>query len=82
MVVFSAAVGIAQLNVIQHIEYVKQEEKLSHISDSLQKTAAPVLVICDHMNDVDSAQEYLTAAFHAGKDQKERADAISSFKIG
>ena len=34
--------GAASMNVIQEVEYVKQEEKMIRILECLQKTAPPV----------------------------------------
>jgi len=44
--------GSVNLNVIQDIEFVKDESKLLNILDTLQKTAPPVLIFCENKNDV------------------------------
>ena len=38
--------GAANLDVIQEVEYVKQESKIAYLLECLQKTAPPVLDIC------------------------------------
>ncbi|KAJ6813046.1 DEAD-box ATP-dependent RNA helicase 35-like [Iris pallida] len=80
--------GAANLDVIQEVEYVKQEAKLLYLLECLQKTPPPVLVFCENKADVDDIHEYLllkgveAVAIHGGKDQEEREYAISSFKAG
>ncbi|PWA78145.1 hypothetical protein CTI12_AA218220 [Artemisia annua] len=80
--------GAANLDVIQEVEYVKQEVKLVYLLECLQKTSPPVLVFCENKVDVDDIHEYLllkgveAVAIHGGKDQEEREYAISSFKAG
>lgn len=78
--------GAANLDVIQEVEYVKQEAKIVYLLECLQKTAPPVLIFCENKADVDDIHEYLllkgveAVAVHGGKDQEEREYAISSFK--
>ena len=36
--------GATNLDIIQEVEYVKEEDKLGYLLDCLQKTAPPVLV--------------------------------------
>jgi len=80
--------GAANLDVIQEVEYVKQEAKIVYLLECLQKTAPPVLVFCDSKNDVDDIHEYLLlkgvegVAIHGSKDQEERQYAIQCFKSG
>ncbi|KAL6494604.1 DEAD-box ATP-dependent RNA helicase 35 [Orobanche gracilis] len=80
--------GAANLDVIQEVEYVKQEAKIVYLLECLQKTPPPVLVFCENKADVDDIHEYLllkgveAVAVHGGKDQEEREYAISSFKAG
>nr|GMD30548.1 DEAD-box ATP-dependent RNA helicase 35 [Ipomoea batatas] len=80
--------GAANLDVIQEVEYVKQEAKLVYLLHCLQKTPPPVLIFCENKADVDDIHEYLllkgveAVAIHGGKDQEEREYAISSFKSG
>ncbi|ORX90528.1 P-loop containing nucleoside triphosphate hydrolase protein [Basidiobolus meristosporus CBS 931.73] len=78
--------GAANLDVIQEVEYVKQEAKMVYLLECLQKTPPPVLVFAENKNDVDGIQEYLllkgveAVAIHGGKTQDEREFAIKSFK--
>ncbi|CAH9081206.1 unnamed protein product [Cuscuta europaea] len=80
--------GAANLDVIQEVEYVKQEAKLVYLLHCLQKTPPPVLIFCENKADVDDIHEYLllkgveAVSIHGGKDQEEREYAISSFKAG
>eukprot|EP00884_Botryococcus_braunii_P021065 jgi/Botrbrau1/7642/Bobra.0159s0088.1 len=80
--------GAANLDVIQEVEYVKQEAKLVYLLECLQKTAPPVLIFAENKNDVDDIHEYLlikgveAVAVHGGKDQEEREHAIDDFKAG
>ncbi|CAH2041116.1 unnamed protein product, partial [Thlaspi arvense] len=80
--------GAANLDVIQEVEYVKQEAKIVYLLECLQKTPPPVLIFCENKADVDDIHEYLllkgveAVAIHGGKDQEEREYAISTFKAG
>ncbi|AED96061.1 putative RNA helicase transcription factor interactor and regulator CCHC(Zn) family [Arabidopsis thaliana] len=80
--------GAANLDVIQEVEYVKQEAKIVYLLECLQKTSPPVLIFCENKADVDDIHEYLllkgveAVAIHGGKDQEDREYAISSFKAG
>ncbi|CAM9399354.1 unnamed protein product, partial [Phaeothamnion confervicola] len=80
--------GAANLDVIQEVEYVKQETKIVYLLECLQKTAPPVCIFCEKKTDVDNIQEYLllkgvdAASIHGGKDQEDRNEAIRLFKDG
>jgi len=80
--------GAANLDVIQEVEYVKQEAKLVYLLQCLQKTPPPVLIFCENKSDVDDVHEYLlikgieVVAIHGGLDQEERHEAIRGFKEG
>jgi ATP-dependent RNA helicase DDX41 len=80
--------GAANLDVIQEVEYVKQEAKIVYLLECLQKTSPPVLVFAENKTDVDDIHEYLllkgveAVAVHGGKDQEERDMAIRAFKAG
>merc|ERR1740121_3139607 len=80
--------GAANLDVIQEVEYVKQEAKLVYLLKCLQKTPPPVLIFCENKSDVDDVHEYLllkgieVVAIHGSLDQEERHEAIRSFKEG
>jgi len=80
--------GAANLDVIQEVEYVKQEAKLPYLLECLQKTPPPVLIFAENKADVDDIHERLltvaveAVSIHGGKDQEEREAAIKSFKEG
>lgn len=82
----SLRAGAANLDVIQEVEYVKQENKLPYLLHCLQKTEPPALVFCENKKDVDDIQEYLllkgveAVAIHGGLAQEERSEAIRLFK--
>lgn len=65
--------GAASLNVIQEVEYVKEEAKIVYLLECLQKTAPPVLIFCENKGDVDTIHEYLlvkgirVASIHGGR---------------
>eukprot|EP00484_Ammonia_sp_Unknown_P027656 CAMPEP_0197038110 /NCGR_PEP_ID=MMETSP1384-20130603/15127_1 /TAXON_ID=29189 /ORGANISM="Ammonia sp." /LENGTH=669 /DNA_ID=CAMNT_0042468503 /DNA_START=14 /DNA_END=2023 /DNA_ORIENTATION=+ len=78
--------GAANLDVIQEVEYVKDEAKIVYLLECLKKTPPPVLIFCSNQCDVDDVHEYLllkgvaAVAIHAGKDMAERKNAIKSFQ--
>ncbi|KAG0261414.1 hypothetical protein DFQ27_002971 [Actinomortierella ambigua] len=78
--------GAANLDVIQEVEYVKQEAKIVYLLECLQKTPPPVVIFAENKNDVDDIQEYLllkgveAVAIHGSKTQEEREFAINAFK--
>ncbi|GAA5903744.1 uncharacterized protein JCM6883_005100 [Sporobolomyces salmoneus] len=80
--------GAASLNIIQEVEYVKNEAKMVYLLECLQKTAPPTIIFSDNKNEVDDIQEYLllkgveAVAIHGSKTQEEREYAIKSFKTG
>ncbi|SCN62500.1 RNA helicase, putative [Plasmodium chabaudi adami] len=80
--------GAANLDVIQEVEYVKEEFKLSYLLQVLQKTGPPVLIFCENKKDVDDVHEYLllkgvnAIAIHGSLGQTERLEAINLFRNG
>ena len=80
--------GAANLDVIQEVEYVKQEAKIVYLLECLQKTAPPVVIFCEKKGDVDDIHEDLllkgveAVSIHGGKDQEERNEAIALYKAG
>jgi len=80
--------GAANLDVIQEVEYVKQEAKIVYLLQCLQKTSPPVVIFCERKGDVDDIHEYLllkgveAVSIHGSKDQAERNEAIDMFKKG
>jgi len=80
--------GAANLDVIQEVEYVKQEAKIIYLLECLQKTSPPCLIFCESKMECDDIHEYLmlkgvaAVSIHGGKDQDEREYAIKMFKEG
>ena len=80
--------GAASLDVIQEVEYVKEEARVLYLLECLQKTPPPVVIFCMNQKDVDDVQEYLllkgvqAVSIHGGKDQTERNEAIQEFQAG
>lgn len=80
--------GTVNINVKQDIEFVKEESKLLHLLETLQKTPPPVLIFCDNKNDVDQIHEFLllkgldVCAIHGDKEQFERTLALREIKEG
>ena len=52
--------GAANLDVLQVVEYVKQEAKMVYLLECLQKTPPPVIVFSENKNEVDG--EFVTAS--------------------
>lgn len=80
--------GAASMDVVQEVEYVKQEAKIVYLLECLQKTTPPVLVFAEKKQDVDAIHEYLllkgveAVAIHGGKDQEERTRAVDAYRRG
>lgn len=80
--------GAANLNVVQEVEYIKEESKLLNLLETLQKTPPPVIIFCENKNDVDEISEYLllkgvdVCSMHGDKDQEERYKGLREFKEG
>jgi superfamily II DNA/RNA helicase len=47
--------GAANLDVLQVVEYVKQEAKMVYLLECLQKTAPPVIIFSENKNEVDGS---------------------------
>lgn len=45
--------GAANMDVIQEVEFVKQEAKMVYLLECLQKTAPPVIIFSENKNEVD-----------------------------
>jgi ATP-dependent RNA helicase DDX41 len=80
--------GTVNVKVRQEIEFIKEESKLLHLLETLQKTPPPVLIFCDNKNDVDLIHEYLllkgldACAIHGDKEQYERTLALKEIREG
>lgn len=78
--------GAASLDIIQEVEYVKQEAKIVYLLECLQKSAPPVLVFAHRKSDVDDIHEYLllkgveAVAIHGDMDQEERTRGVKAFR--
>lgn len=76
----------ANEDVIQEVEYVKQEAKICYLLECLQKTGPPVLIFAEKKSDVDDMHEYLllkgvnACAIHGSMSQEERRTAVTEFK--
>ncbi|KAJ2795226.1 DEAD-box ATP-dependent RNA helicase 35, partial [Coemansia guatemalensis] len=88
VVVNVSRAGAANMDIIQEVEYVKPEMRVTYLLECLQKTAPPVVVFAENKHDVDDILEYLllkgveAVAVHGGKDQEEREYAMRSFRAG
>jgi ATP-dependent RNA helicase DDX41 len=80
--------GAVNSNVVQEVEYVKEECKLIQLLDTIQKTAPPVLIFCENKNDVDEIHEYLllkgldVCSMHGDIKQEDRNEAVREFREG
>ncbi|CAL1379412.1 unnamed protein product [Linum trigynum] len=81
--------GAANLDVLQEVEYVKQEAKMVYLLECLQKTPPPVLIFCENNAAVCKVHEYLLvkgvdAVSFYGKEmeQTDRERAVALFKAG
>jgi ATP-dependent RNA helicase DDX41 len=80
--------GAASMNVIQDVEYVKQEAKFVYLLECLQRTAPPVLIFAEKKQDVDMIFEYLllkgveAVAIHGDIDQEDRSRSVEAFRKG
>jgi ATP-dependent RNA helicase DDX41 len=53
--------GAANMDVIQEVEYVKQEAKMVYLLECLQKTPPPCIIFSDNKNEVDGEFDASTA---------------------
>lgn len=80
--------GAANMDVIQEVEYVKEEARMLYLLECLQKTAPPVMIFSSRSKDVDDITQYLllkgvgVCSIHGGKEQSERHDAVRQFRAG
>lgn len=80
--------GAANLDVIQEVEYVKEDARLVYLLECLNKTEPPAVVFASRSREVDEVHEYLllkgveAVSVHGGKPQSERKEAIVQFKEG
>ena len=80
--------GAAAMAVRQDIEYVQDDDRITRLLVTLQKTPPPVLVFAENQRDVDDIHEFLlmrnveATSIHGGKSQAERSEAVRLFKEG
>ena len=55
--------GAANLDVLQVVEYVKQEAKMVYLLECLQKTPPPVIIFSENKNEVDGVSLPLNVSF-------------------
>lgn len=53
--------GAANLDVLQVVEYVKQEAKMVYLLECLQKTPPPVIIFSENKNEVDGQLLYVNS---------------------
>eukprot|EP00172_Hildenbrandia_rubra_P004353 Plantae.Rhodophyta-Hildenbrandia_rubra.ctg8617.p2 GENE.Plantae.Rhodophyta-Hildenbrandia_rubra.ctg8617~~Plantae.Rhodophyta-Hildenbrandia_rubra.ctg8617.p2 ORF type:complete len:625 (-),score=123.52 Plantae.Rhodophyta-Hildenbrandia_rubra.ctg8617:395-2269(-) len=80
--------GAASLDIIQSVEFVRQDAKIVQLLETINKTPPPVMIFCENKKDVDEIQVYLlmkgilAVSIHGSKDQEERDKAMKQFKAG
>ncbi|CAG0918927.1 unnamed protein product, partial [Notodromas monacha] len=72
--------GAASMNVIQQVEYVKQEARMVYLLDCLQKTQPPVLIFAEKKQDVDAIHEYLLLKLALLGQDKIASSRLSSYR--
>ena len=82
-------VGSASENVTQTVEYVEQNDKLEHLMRFLMTIQEGLILIfvetkrnCDYVEDVLCERGFPACSIHGDKSQREREDALRSFKTG
>merc|ERR1719232_2353374 len=82
-------VGSASKDVTQEVEYVENNDKLDHIMRFLLTVQEGLILIfvetkrsCDYVEDVLCAKGFPACSIHGDKSQREREDALRSFKNG
>jgi len=56
--------GATNLDVIQEVEYVKQEARIVYLLECLQKTAPPAIIFCENKADVDDIRKLFGRTIH------------------
>lgn len=65
--------GAANLDVLQVVEYVKQEAKMVYLLECLQKTPPPVIIFSDNKNEVDGTNSFWLRNFELTCEQTFRS---------
>lgn len=83
------SVGAPSRDVIQRVEWVEQNDKVNFVIDYLNRTLEGlILVFVETKRGADQLEEILyhnkipAASIHGDKSQREREDALKSFKSG
>ena len=72
--------GAANLDVLQVVEYVKQEAKMVYLLECLQKTPPPVIIFSENKNEVDGNR--INLGVHLGAHQSCRHSGVFAIKGG
>ena len=82
-------VGAASKDVTQRIEWVDQHDKINFVIDFLARVEAGLVLIfvetkrgADHLEELLCRDGYPASSIHGDKSQREREDALKSFKTG
>lgn len=82
-------VGAASKDVTQRIEWVEQHDKVNFVVDFLSRVPAGLVLIfvetkrgADHLEEVLCRDGFPASSIHGDKSQREREDALKSFKTG
>ena len=82
-------VGAASKDVTQRVEWVDQNDKIEFVIDFLTRVPAGLVLIfvetkrgADHLEEVLCRDGYPASSIHGDKSQREREDALKSFKSG
>jgi ATP-dependent RNA helicase DDX3X len=82
-------VGAASKDVTQRIEWVDQHDKINFVIDFLTRVPAGLVLIfvetkrgADHLEELLCRDGYPASSIHGDKSQREREDALKSFKTG
>ena len=59
--------GAANMDVVQEVEFVKQEAKMVYLLECLQKTPPPVIIFSDNKNEVDGAYSWPVVDCEGGR---------------
>jgi len=82
-------VGSASKDVTQTVEYVENNDKLDHLMRFLLTVEEGLVLVfvetkrsCDYLEDVLCGKGFPACSIHGDKSQREREDALKSFKAG
>lgn len=82
-------VGAASKDVTQNVEWVEQNDKVEFVIDFLSRAPEGLVLIfvetkrgADYLEEVLTRYNFPASSIHGDKSQKEREDALKSFKTG